>query len=299
MTPDERAELELWLAQSEENRRALAALDGALSIVDEGAEAFLADEFERQLNQAAAVRQPSGRARFAFAACAAAVVGAIVISVSLLPRGPALEIYETAIGESANVTLADGSVVELNTDTTLNVAFSENSRSVKLDAGEAVFNVTRDQRRPFVIETPQAQIKVTGTLFDVEALANRSAVYVLSGAVEVSPRASEAVTLLAGDSIVIGADGVAGRVSIFDPNYMLAWRTGKVRFREEPLERVVAELNRYFKTSIVIVDPPLNDLPVTGDFYIQDQATVIQALASAFSLEVRQESGRITLAAGR
>ncbi len=297
MTPDERAELELWLAQARANQRAWSELDEALLAVDAGAEALLADEFERQLYEAAAIRKPSNGMRFAAAACAAAVVGAIVISLSFAPRETTSQAYETAIGGSAEIALADGSVVELNTATKLNVAFSDNRRSVRLDGGEAIFNVARDQARPFIIDTPQARITVTGTLFDVEALTNRSAVYVLSGAVEVAPRASEPVTLLAGDSVVIDVDGVAGRVAAFDPNYMLAWRTGKVRFREEPLERVVTELNRYFKTSIAIVDPSLNDLPVTGDFDIQDQATVVEALAQAFSLNVSQEPNRIALAA--
>ncbi|MEQ8934349.1 MAG: FecR domain-containing protein [Amphiplicatus sp.] len=297
MSQDERAQLELWLAHSEDHKRAWVELGNALNSIEAGAEDLLADEFEHQLNDAAATRKPSTGMRFAFAACAATVVGGIAISLMIGLRGPEPQIYKTAIGESAEIALADGSMVELNTATTLNVAFSDGRRSVRLEGGEAVFNVARDQTRPFVIETPQAQITVTGTLFDVEALRNRSAVYVLSGAVEVAPRAGERVTLLAGDSVVIDVDGVAGHVAAFDPNYMLAWRTGKVRFREEPLERVVAELNRYFKTSIAIVDPSLNNLPVTGDFDIQDQATVVEALARAFALNVRQEPDRIALAA--
>ncbi|MEE2692572.1 MAG: FecR domain-containing protein [Pseudomonadota bacterium] len=325
LTDAERADFESWLAASEKNRRLWSELEEALNATDVFAEDILAQEFERELLESSAAKRLFAPSRASIAACAAALVAVVALSILFIPRSQDLETYATAVGESAEISLQDGSLIQLNTATTLSVAFSTDERAVRIEDGEAMFNVSRDRQRPFVVETPHAQISVTGTLFDVSTFGGKSTVYVLSGTVEVLPRQNDSITLvagdsikvnlpesdrteprvrnritlLAGDSVSIDANGVATRVSPFDPNEMLAWRTGKARFREAPLQDVVGQLNRYFTKPLSLSDPSLNDLPVTGDFDTRDQQTAVRALQQAFSLDVREEPERIILSLSR
>ena len=112
---------------------------------------------------------------------------------------------------------------------------------------------------------------------------------------DVAPNLGPVATLLAGDTIEISAEGSPGAITRYDPSIVLAWRSGKARFREEPLGNVLHSLNRYFDTPIELGDPSLADLPVTGEFDVRDRDTTVRALTLAFNLEGKEEPARIML----
>ncbi|NWG92089.1 MAG: FecR domain-containing protein [Parvularculaceae bacterium] len=302
MNADERRAFEEWLASSAENRRAFAEVERALERVDAAGEALLEAEFEDQLRDAAASEERSGGRRATLIAASLAVFAvAGVVALHLSGRGgsPAPVAYETAIGESEKIALADGSEIELNTNSRITVAYDASARSVAIEQGEAFFDVEKDRERPFLVKTRLAEIAVTGTSFNVSAFGDGAMVNVLTGVVAVKPLNGLEVTLLAGDAVRIGADGSAGAVARFDPTLVFAWRTGKARFHEEPLRNVVATLNRHFETPIILEDERLGDLPVTGEFDIKDRATAVTALALIFGLESRDEPARTVLREAR
>lgn len=301
MTPGEARELEDWRRTSEENRRALSELESSLDRLDLNGEALLAEEFERQLNEAAQEPGRRGQApmmRIAASVAAVALASAaayMAINSSGPGAAPEIVAYETTIGEMETIELADGSQTQLNTASKIAVRYSKSERRIDLIAGEAFFDVDKDHARPFVVQTPNAVITVTGTSFDVFADGDSASVHVLSGVVDVAPRFGPASTLLAGDMVEIGADGKASPVLRFDPSLVLAWRGGKARFRDEPLGDVVSSLNRYFSTPITLEDRSLADLPVTGEFDVRDRETAVKALALIFGLEASDEPARTVL----
>jgi transmembrane sensor len=303
MASSEERDFEAWRAASEENRRALAELENALDELDGYGETLLAEEFERQLNDAAqpyasASRAPLNRiaaSLAAFALLTAATFAAIKIAGSSAP--PDVIAYDTGVGESEMVVLADGSQAQLNTASKIAVHYTADERRIDLIAGEAFFDVDKDHARPFVVQTSNASITVTGTSFDVFSDGDHASVHVLSGVVDVAPRFGPASTLLAGDMVEIDGDGKASAVSRFDPSLILAWRGGKARFRDEPLGDVVKSLNRYFATPIALEGKALTGLPVTGEFDVRDRDTAVRALELIFGLEASDEPGRTVLKA--
>lgn len=302
MTAPEEGALEAWLRASEDNRRALAELEGALAAIEADGGALLAEEFERQLHEAAEAE--TGRRAGALRIAASLAVVALLSSATFFavrtfapPAEAPIVAHETGIGESATVAFADGSMAQLNTASKIAVQFTRTERGVNLVAGEAFFEVEKDQKRPFVVRTENAAITVTGTAFDVLSSDNRSSVHVVTGVVDVTPRFGPSSTLLAGDMIEIGADGRAWAVMRFDPSLVLAWRGGKARFRDVPLGEVVKSLNRYFSTPIVLDGDALSQLPVTGEFDIRDRDTAVRALALIFGLEARDEPARTVIGA--
>ena len=121
---------------------------------------------------------------------AAAGVAALLLSVPL--GWIAVDHYlnpshiRTAIGEQRSIALADGSLVQLNTNSELRIDIKENERRIVLERGEARFTVAKDPKRPFVVKTPQATVRALGTVFNIQIAPQGTDVAVLEGHVEVA-----------------------------------------------------------------------------------------------------------------
>src|SRR5690606_15701139 len=100
--------------------------------------------------------------------------------------------YSTGIGQRSTVTLQDGSIVELNAQTRIKVAFGAERRSVQLLDGQAIFRVAKDASRPFVVHAGDREIIALGTAFDVRLDPSAMRVTLLEGKVAVRPEGSAA-----------------------------------------------------------------------------------------------------------
>ncbi|MEM9168427.1 MAG: FecR domain-containing protein [Pseudomonadota bacterium] len=293
----ERKALQEWL----ENPGAAAAFrkaQRALAAADAHADALLQRQFEDELaalaDQGAERPAPRVPLRAAIAAGLACLVVGAGLLAALSNAEPARTLA-TARGGSERLALKDGSVLTMNTATTLGIDYSRAERRVSLPAGEAFFDVARNPERPFVVQTPHGDVQVTGTSFNIETDDAGSTISVVSGSVRVRSGVNDGPTLLAGDAVSIAPSGAFSPVTDFDPQVELAWRDGKVRFLNTPLNDVAAELNRYFETPIRIGDASLLALPVTGDFSTRDQSVAVNSLALAFSLRVDRDAEVVIL----
>lgn len=300
LTREGRREFFEWLGASDENRAAYAQFESTLESFDEAGEELLADELERELteefNRGEEIRRRPRRApvhRLAIAASVGMLIAGAAIIAPIYPAGEG-QAYATAVGEQINVALEDGSIATLNTNSKIDVRYSSGKRKVEFRQGEALFEVARDAQRPFVVKTPLATIKVTGTTFDVRSTPHETMILVVSGSVSVTPKGEEAAILSGGEQLRVDISG-AGKIARIDPARALSWRTGKAQYQDQPLGNVLNDLNRYFKTPIALSDASLAGMPVTGEFDLKDQETAVAALAAAFDLRVRRDADRIVL----
>lgn len=265
-----------WLSVGPENS---AAFDAALSLSQAYAEA--ADEVSLGLSTTARRGPPVGRRLFiGLGAVAAAAVLAVVVAPQL--SGSGSQVYATAKGERRTIRLADGSIVDLNGGTRLEVFFGGDGRRVTLAEGQAVFDVTHDARRPFLVVAGDRIVRVVGTQFDVRRLAGKVSVTVARGAVEVHPAegtAGKAYRLHPGQRLDHVEGAVATRVAAAEPAEVLGWRAGRLVYREQPLGEVIADLNQQFPTPIRLEDPGLAATPISGVLVLDDQDAVIRRLA--------------------
>jgi transmembrane sensor len=209
----------------------------------------------------------------------------------------------TAVGEQRTLTLADGSMVHLNTDSDLTVDLEAHERHLHLWSGEARFEVAKEKDRPFLVETPQATVRAVGTIFNVRAVDADTAVTVLEGRVEVvshsqvpgtnepqdsgpvasdKPRRSQLLAatrqLGAGERAAVTATGMI-LPDVGPPvESALAWSEQRLVFREKSLADVVAEFNRYQKRKLRIADPALAALAISGTFTTNDAESLLQYL---------------------
>jgi transmembrane sensor len=223
-------------------------------------------------------------------ALAASVVLATVVAVFIaVAQDFGWQHYETRIGDFSRIVLDDGSVVDLNTNSEIQVRLSGNKREVRLTRGEGRFQVAHDSTRPFTVSAAGAAVRAVGTAFTVRLRDSAQVdVLVSEGKVAIaSEHVPRQPPLSAGEAAVVLPDSVS--VSRVEPQQLesrLAWTTGRLEFRGETLGEAVAEFNRYNRRQLKLGHTSLALLRVGGTFNATDPDSFTAALASAFNLHV-------------
>lgn len=201
--------------------------------------------------------------------------------------------YMTAAGQRDTITLSDGSTATLNTSTAIAVDFSGGRRRVTLLDGEAYFDVRHDPSRPFVVAGHFAQVEVKGTAFSVRAENDQDTVVLERGRVEVSGEAGHEF-LAPGQMIVASASGLSA-VERADIDKSLAWRNGRIVFRDRPFRDALGDLERYFDGRVVVIGNLASDRLVSGHYRIDDPDAAIRTLATSAGVEVTRLPGGILI----
>lgn len=286
----ERERFAVWLARSPAHAKAWQEARELLSALELPA---------RSVRGRAGVTRPARRRQKAqhplprFARAAGLALAAAVVALwqpSLLDDWRSD--YHTAWGEQRRISLADGSQILLNTDSAVAVDLAGSERRVRLLRGEAFFQVAHVPERPFWVEAGLARARVTGTAFSVGKADDEVLVTVAEGRVETSAAASaaEPVPLLPGQSISYLGNH-RQEVRTVDVARSLAWRQGRLVFIQEPLARVVEQINRYRPGRLVIIDPALNSRPVTAVFSLERLEDAVEALEQSVGVPVRRLTG--------
>lgn len=223
------------------------------------------------------------------AAALAAVVLLAVATVIFLDRGRFNGVYTTGIGEQRTVQLLDGSTVELNARSTIQVRLTAEQRAVTLLEGQALFRVAKDKQRPFVVSAGDAQVRAVGTEFDVYKKQSATVVTVVEGRVETyddldSP-GTAAVVLSAGEQLTV-LPHVVTKPTRTDTAVATAWVQKRLIFEETPLSDVAEEFNRYNRRPLTIDDGELGSLKISGVYSSTDPASLINFLRSQNSIQV-------------
>jgi transmembrane sensor len=308
-----RGELEAWLREDIRHRRSFQELSrtwGALDSLSEHAQVDekIATAARPERRRFLAALRPAARSsKWYWQAAAAAVLVLGLGAVILTARRPALQVMSTAVGQQRHVTLADGSRLTLNTDTLLAVKLTPRRRDIYLRRGEAHFDVVHDAARPFFVHAGDAVISDVGTRFEVRLESDRDIdVLVDQGEVEVRGLAATAGpvapgsgagggnadwvrALSAGEQLLITGPHLA--ITSVSPRQIaddLAWRDGAVVFEGAPLSQALAQVGRYTRAHVVLAEPQVASLRISGRFRTDDVAGFFRALQAALPVRVRQ-----------
>lgn len=286
LLPEEQTALESWVAADARHYGALAQATALLLPA------------HRPMREAKPA-EPARR-RFLFgggiAACLAIAAGS-AIYLSRLGEGH----YRTQMGEMRAIPLSDGSVVFLNTNSEIQVRYSQSQRYIELVHGEALFDVAKNKQRPFIVRSGGTQIRAVGTSFNVKALPNQPVqVLVREGVVEVKrpgvPLAPTVLVAMNGRAIAPqDAPIVAKPVATAEVGRELAWRVGRIAFHGETLAEAAAEFARYSDVRIRIDDAGIAQQKVTGLFVSTDPIGFANAVAVSFDLRAEISGGQVRL----
>jgi len=187
----------------------------------------------------------------------------------------------TATGERRTLALADGTSVQLNTDSAVEVKLSGSQRLIVLTRGEILISTGTDAaapaRRPFWVDTPFGRLQALGTRFAVRLEPNAVQVSVDEGRVGLYPRAGGPGAIAAPEQSwrLSKAAAVRAAQPDFDP---LAWADGVIVARHMRLADLLAELSRY-RSGYLVCDTAIADLRVSGVYRTDDIDRTLEFLS--------------------
>ena len=198
----------------------------------------------------------------------------------------------TGHGEVREVELPDGSRAALNFDSAARVRYYPRRREVRLERGEAFFEVAGDAGRPFTVDSGTSRLKVLGTAFNVRA-APHLVVQVREGRVELQPDREATLALVMGPGAGVAIDPATGRQRSVPTtaDSVGDWRSGQIHFRRTPLAEVVQELSRYLGRSVTLADPELASQPISGVAATADPQAFLLALPGFLPVRVQALPG--------
>lgn len=251
---------------------------------------------------------PPHRRLFAAALALAAALLAIAVGLAWWqwsrPFGLAIggRHYVTALGGFEQITLTDGSVVELNTNSELRVRLRRSRREITLLRGEATFEVAPDKARPFIVMAGNTAVRAVGTVFNVEEGDTRVEVLVTKGVVAVG-RPQEVVAhrgapaMVDAGEMAIAASSIIKVESVDEEEITrrLAWHQGMLEFDGQSLADVALQFNRYNDRKLVIADPAVGQVRIGGYFRATDVAAFVRVLQERFGIVAVQQAGRTLL----
>jgi len=307
---DDKANFKSWLESSDRHRETfteLAAMWDDMALLED------LEDIARG-TVAAEQKKPSPflHSRRTLLGGIAASIGVIAVSTSLWTLSDKESFYQTdsfatVIGQQKSVSLSDGSTMQINTNTELDINFNPHARLVKILYGEAHFEVAKDKNRPFYVSAAGGIVRAVGTAFVVRVRSNNTVeVTVEEGRVAVSPALHYPEVFLQNKTekktaleAPILAELTAGQSAIFDEKIerieqmpqseiqrKLAWRQGLLAYAGDPLSDVVADVSRYTNMTIEIADPSLGNMPIGGYFRVGETDALFDSLEVTFGLNV-------------
>lgn len=216
-------------------------------------------------------------------------------------RSEGVRTIVTEIGEQRVIVLADGSTLELNTDSKVHVHMSDASRAIELERGELLVDVASDPERIFRVRTDDAVIEAIGTRFNVYRRNEATDVTVVEGRVAVewpttqggkqSPARMQSRKLKAGLRLTVTPSVLETTPITANLEEAIAWTERRLMFTEETVQAVASEFNRYNRNNIIISDPNLAKRRITGVFNVNDPGAFMMLLGGLDAIEVQVTEG--------
>ena len=249
--------------------------------------------------------QSETRERFRFFPLRAA---AVLLIAGMLGAGAAAwlwsesktQTYATAVGGRETLALADGSKIELNTDTQLRTQITASERKIWLDKGEAYFEVKHDAVHPFVVIVGNHRVTDMGTKFFIRRDAARVEVALVEGHAQLdalnSPTRAPSIQMVPGDVVVASADRVeTAKKPVATLSSDLSWRRGLLVFKHTTLGEAATEFNRYNREKLVIADTVTAQLQIGGTFQSDSIADFAEVAKEVLGVRIEHQSNKTVI----
>ncbi|MDP5132496.1 MAG: FecR domain-containing protein [Paraglaciecola sp.] len=212
--------------------------------------------------------------------------------IAAVPQAIYQKQIQAPVGARFSQVLQDGTQVHLNADSQLNVEQTGTSRYALMDQGQIFFDVAKDKKRPFVIDVGDIQIRVLGTAFDVDHTNQRTLVTVYEGRVQIN--ADHVFILTKGEQLLL-ENGQASKLPTKPLPMLPVWRSGWLEVEQQPLQDVVAHMQRYIGQPVEITTQELLNRKISGRFPLDKAEQSLALIASAHQFTVTYEADKILL----
>lgn len=291
---EDQLELDSWLAQSTAHTIAFVRLEDMWKRADR-----LKALVPSSRREGGILREFTSGS-FALKSVAAAIVLACLgTAASLYLSRPAEMVYTTAVGGHKLLKLADGSTVDLNTDTTLRLSKSGHRITATLDKGEVFFRIRHDPSRVFVVLAGGHRVTDLGTEFVVRSEPNHLEVTLIAGSASLDApdgRMQTPILLTPGDDLTVANNLITTtKKSSHRLSEELGWRRGMLIFENTPLSQVVAEFNRYETRRIVVADRHTAAIPLSASFPTDGAESFLELAKAMLGIKVEQRDNEFVI----
>jgi transmembrane sensor len=202
--------------------------------------------------------------------------------------------YRTVAGERRMITLSDGSKLSLDADSEVTVRYEKHARSLHLLKGQARFDVAHDRKRPFSVVAGNQKVIATGTAFNIDMGGPKILVTLIEGRVMVYDENGDttlghAIELRAGQQLS-AAPAAPPEIAPANIRRATAWTIGQIMFDDEPLSSVVERVNRYGGIQVVIADPQVGAMKISGVFNAGDVLGFVEIVTHYLPVKAVSES---------
>jgi transmembrane sensor len=282
--PVEREEFAKWHAAHEEHARAwrqLGMLDQRFSAASGPARTALLQSRE-------GIRRRVRKLGSGLASIVVVVGLALFAGERYLPIDYWLADERTATGEQRTLHLADGTLINLNTHSAVDLRFDEKQRLIVLQEGEILIETGHGDARPFIVETREGSMRALGTRFLVKREEDGTRLSVLKSAVAAHPQSSpEEQILREGQQVLMRNNGLGPILAL---NLGAdAWTRGMLVVDNARLEDLIHELGRYRRGHLGVA-PEVADLRITGSFPLNDTDKALSALLPTLPVQIEQHT---------
>jgi len=287
----DRSALNAWIAAHPSHRRLLSDYCQFSADLEQPLISLVAEGAVQLPPSPTRVERPSRWKLFTGTALVA-MAAAVTLAIWVAQPRTEYNAIATPLAQRQSITLSDGTRVDLNAHTNLQVSIGRAERRVRLTSGEAFFAVSKDPARPFIIETTAGSVRVTGTTFNVRTEnATALEVTVVEGSVQVRPGDTgklmgPPVLLGPGDRLSAGPQGVSVKqISAAALDDVLAWRKGEIVFKGIPLRDALSRFAFYHGRSYSVSDDAAN-LQLGGRYSLDDPKGFFASLEEILPVHV-------------
>jgi len=311
----EKQDMVAWVNQSNAHREILmkmASLWDDLSVLNELSALFPLEN--------ASKRTHYRFRRFSLAASLLLVVlmgGSLITDINFSPlfsyntkTTKEVELFSTKVGEQASFSMNDGTSIQLNTNSIVEVAYSSRQRHLRLIQGEAKFDVAKDSTRPFTVTAGEKSFTALGTIFNIQKNTDQNLELLVTEGKVLITKSIEVIKSISDNIGSIKLDDLPGvlvksgekaiiddstlnpikKVSLVQVQRDLAWQQGMLIFEGEPLAEALKEISRYSNTHFEIIDDELAQLIIAGYFKADDIDGLLKSLSLNFNIYYQKTS---------
>ncbi|MFT9159647.1 MAG: FecR family protein [Acetobacter sp.] len=290
LSPEEKQELSAWLKADTTHEDAYRRAQKTWAAMSAPA---LTKKLVKQGQNSTVVTFPKTRPRFSLIKKSWIMGVAASLALGVYIDGPSALLWweasaTTRIGEIRTLTLADGSQIQMDSDSAIAVDYTDKQRAIRLLKGQAAFIVAHDAAHPFIVTAANGATTALGTRFIVRRDPILTNVTVTEHSVRVQtqgPRTPSETIVHEGESATYGPDGVSTPHPV-DVDSLTAWTRGRLVFVDQPLQAVVNELARYHHGYITLVSADVGNLRVSGSFDATNPLAALDTLEHSMGLHI-------------
>ena len=310
-TKEEMAQLETWLHESVENRRVFDIYNEIWQVTGKYSKNLIFNidrnwqivEQEIGRMETPMMRLKRGR-KLNWLNIAASIAILISIAVSLLYLSNQASSnqhiqwvqLEAPKGEKAKILLDDGTVIWLNSESTLKYAVNNKQRMVQLN-GEGYFEVTKNKKMPFIVDADGAQIKVLGTRFNVSAHKKDSIIKtsLLEGSVSITSLSGQEMLLKPGQQAKVNKNTCDISLSLCNAKLVNIWKKERLRFYSTPFRDVISSLENWYGVAIICDDKTLNSERFTMTIKDESISDVFERMALTTNIKYNIKNNTVKI----